>query len=234
MTVHVEKSSFNGLHEDNLRLNDPSNIACSLQTHSNSTHVIAVVPLNACGTQIEVICFLTLLVFNVSVFIHCMRTLAFSPFQEDDDYLMFKNEITTVDNITDVITRHHLLEVQFYCKYPKRGNVTMGFTAHREDVTVWEKGFGTFTYNFEFYPDDQYQARIDPQSYPLEYDLGRRIYMQIEATSSVNNTELFVESCRATPYDNPSYNPTYSIIENGYENCLWWWQKRKKTSTDIL
>lgn len=187
MTVHVEKSSFDGLHEDHLRLSDPSNIACSLQTHSNSTHVIAVVPLNACGTQIE----------------------------EDDDYLMFKNEITTVDNIADVITRKHLLEVQFYCKYPKRGNVTMAFTAHRKNVTVWEKGFGTFTYDFEFYPDGQYQARIDPRSYPLEYDLGSRIYMQIEATSSVNNTELFVESCRATPYDNPNYHPTYSIIENG-------------------
>ncbi|XP_023257438.1 uncharacterized protein LOC111651662 [Seriola lalandi dorsalis] len=187
MTVHVDKSSFNGLHEDHLRLSDPTNTVCSLQTHSNSTHVIAVVPLNACGTQIE----------------------------EDDDNLIFKNEITTVDNSRDLITRKHLLEVQFYCEYPKRGNVTLGFTAHRENVTVWERGFGTFTYDFEFYPDNQYQTRIDPNSYPLEYDIGSKIYMQLEATSSVNNTELFVDSCRAAPYDNPTYHPTYSIIENG-------------------
>ncbi|XP_070763457.1 uncharacterized protein [Enoplosus armatus] len=187
MMVEVEKSLLSGLHEDHLRLNDPTNMACSLQTHSNSTHVIAVVPLNACGTQIE----------------------------EDDDNLIFKNEITTVDNKADLITRKHLLEVQFYCQYPKRGNMTLGFTAHRKNVTVWEKGFGKFTYQFEFYPNNRFQTMIDPNSYPLEYDIGSRIYMQIEATSSVNNTELFVESCRAAPYDNPNYRPTYSIIENG-------------------
>ncbi|KAG7219507.1 hypothetical protein INR49_019031 [Caranx melampygus] len=159
MTVHVEKSSFDGLHEDHLRLNDPSNVACSLHTHSNSTHVIAVVPLNA---------------------------------EEDDDYLMFKNEITTTDNITNVITRKHLLEVQFYCKYPKRGNVTVGFTAHRKNVTVWERGFGTFTYNFEFYPDGQYQARIDPQSYPLDNDHDPMVVVHYNCTVNHHSTMVVV------------------------------------------
>lgn len=67
MTVEVEKTSFAGLQEGHLRLNDPSNTACSLQRHSNSTHIIVVVPLNACGTQIEVnqgvLCFITPLLF---------------------------------------------------------------------------------------------------------------------------------------------------------------------------
>ncbi|XP_070699101.1 uncharacterized protein [Pempheris klunzingeri] len=187
MRVEVEKSSLSGLHEDHLRLSDPSNTACSLQRYSNSTHVIAVVPLNACGTQIE----------------------------EDNESLIFKNEITTVDNGRDLITRKHLVEVQFKCQYSKQGNVSLGFTAHRENITVWEKGLGTFTYQFEFYPDNQFRTMIDPSSYPLEYDVGSRIYMEIEATSQLNTTELFVESCRAAPYDNPNYWPTYSIIENG-------------------
>ncbi|XP_067455634.1 uncharacterized protein [Thunnus thynnus] len=187
MTVEVEKSSLSGLHEDHLQLSDPTNTACSLQHHSNSTHVIAVIPLNACGTQLE----------------------------EDEDNLIFKNEITTVDNHRDLITRKHQLEVEFYCQYPKQGNVTLGFTAHRKNVTVWEKGFGTFTYQFEFYQTNQFRTMINPNSYPLEYDVGSRVYMEIEASSSVNNTELFVESCWAAPYDNPNYWPTYSIIENG-------------------
>ncbi|KAI4830019.1 hypothetical protein KUCAC02_001673 [Chaenocephalus aceratus] len=167
MTVEVTRSSLPGLHEDHLRLSDPSNTACNLQTNSNSTHIIAVVPLNACGTQIE----------------------------EDEENLVFKNEITTVDNIQDLITRNHLLEVQFYCQYPKR--------------------FGKFTYEFEFYPDSQYRQMVDPGLYPLEYDVTDRIFMQIEAKSTVNNTQLFVESCSAAPYDTPNYWPTYSIIENG-------------------
>ncbi|KAM4744349.1 CUB and zona pellucida-like domain-containing protein 1 [Anableps anableps] len=188
MKVEVEKASFFGLQEDHLRLNDPSNTICSLDRHSNSTHIVAIIPLNGCGTQIE----------------------------EDDDYLIFKNEITTEeDNPNELITRKHLVEARFYCQYPKRGNVTLSFSAHRKNVTVWEKGFGTFTYEFEFYQDSQFQAMFSPNSYPLEFDIGNRIYMQLDATSSVNNTEMFVESCRAAPYDNPNYHPTYSIIENG-------------------
>ncbi|XP_034016584.1 CUB and zona pellucida-like domain-containing protein 1 [Thalassophryne amazonica] len=187
MRVELERSKLPGLRDDQLQLSDPGNTVCSLQTHSNSTHVVAVVPLNACGTQIE----------------------------EDDDNLIFKNELTTVETAGSLITRKHMFEVQFYCQYPKRGNVTLSFTVHRKNVTIWERGFGMFTYQSEFYPNDQFQIRIDPNSYPLEFEIGTLIHMQIEAVSTVNNTELFVESCRASPYDNPNYPSTYVIIENG-------------------
>ncbi|XP_023187459.1 uncharacterized protein LOC102230346 isoform X3 [Xiphophorus maculatus] len=188
MKVEVDKASFFGLQENHLRLSDPSNTVCSLRRHSNHTHIVAIIPLNQCGTQIE----------------------------EDDDYLIFKNEITTgSDDQNALITRKHLVEARFYCQYPKRGNVTLSFKVHRKTVTVWEKGFGTFTYQLEFYQDNQFGAMFSPNSYPLEYDVGDRIYMQLDASSSVNHTEMFVESCRAAPYDNPNYHPTYSIIENG-------------------
>uniref|UniRef100_A0AAX7SIX4 ZP domain-containing protein n=1 Tax=Astatotilapia calliptera TaxID=8154 RepID=A0AAX7SIX4_ASTCA len=187
MRVEVEKSSLRGLREDHLRLSEPSNTLCSLERYSNSTHIIGVIPLNACGTQIE----------------------------EDEEHLIFKNEITTVDDSGALITRKHNLEVEFYCQYPKKGNVSLGFTAHRTMVEVFDKGFGTFTYQFEFYPDNQFRSIIDPSSYPLEYDVGQKIYMEIDASSIVNDTEMFVESCRASPYDNPNSQPTYSIIEDG-------------------
>lgn len=136
--------------------------------------------------------------------------------QEDEEHLIFKNEITTVDDSGALITRKHNLEVEFYCQYPKKGNVSLGFTAHRTMVEVFDKGFGTFTYQFEFYPNNQFRSIIDPSSYPLEYDVGQKIYMEIDASSIVNDTEMFVESCRASPYDNPNSQPTYSIIEDGY------------------
>lgn len=135
--------------------------------------------------------------------------------QEDSENLYFRNEITTVDNLKDVVTRKHLLEVQFSCQYLKRQNMTLAFRVHRDNVTVVEKGFGTFTYSFEFYTNSQFQTMEDPSSYPLEYEIGTRIYLQIEATTTVNNTELFVESCSAAPYDIPNYTPTYAIIQNG-------------------
>uniref|UniRef100_A0A3Q2EHB2 Uncharacterized LOC107099265 n=1 Tax=Cyprinodon variegatus TaxID=28743 RepID=A0A3Q2EHB2_CYPVA len=188
MKVEVEKASFYGFQEDHLRLSDPGPTMCNLNRLSNSSHIVAIVPLNGCGTQIE----------------------------EDDDYLIFKNEITTVDDApTAVITRKHLLEARFECQYPKRGNVTLSFSAHRDSITLYEKGMGTFTYQFEFYQNDQFGAMFSPNSYPLEFDVGERIYMQLNASSTVNNTEMFVESCRAAPYDNPNYHTSYSIIDNG-------------------
>ena len=135
--------------------------------------------------------------------------------QEDLENLVFSNEITTFEDIRHIITRKHLLEVQFSCQYPKRGNVSLGFTVHRDNKTITEKGFGTFTYNFEFYPDKYFAKMVSPSLYPLDYEVGEKIYMQIDATSSINNTVLFVESCSASPYDNPNYQPTYPIIENG-------------------
>lgn len=185
MTILVEKASFPRLSEDHLRLNDPSNTDCSLT--SNGTHVIGNFSLNQCGTQIE----------------------------EDDDYLIFKNEITTYEDPNSVVTRKHLLEVQFYCQYPKHGNVSQSFSVHRKNVTVWEKGMGEFTYGFEFYEDNSYRAMMNPNLYPLEVEIGTELYMKIEATSSVSNTEMFVESCRAAPYDNPNYRTPYTIIANG-------------------
>ncbi|XP_054627870.1 uncharacterized protein LOC129179067 isoform X2 [Dunckerocampus dactyliophorus] len=187
MTVAVSKTSLHGIHLDRLHLSDSANIDCNLQTHSNSTHIVAIVPLNSCGTQLE----------------------------EDDENLIFKNEINSVDNFQDTITRKNRLELDFCCQYAKRGNVTQSFTAHRKNVTVWEKGFGIFTYQFEFFPNVWFKTMISPSLYPLEYDLKSRIYMKIEASTSLNNTELFVESCKAAPYDNPNYRPTYTIIENG-------------------
>ncbi|TKS70520.1 Liprin-alpha-1 LAR-interacting protein 1 [Collichthys lucidus] len=185
MTVKINKGSLKGLRENHLRLNDPT---CSLETHSNSTHVIAVVPFSGCGT--------------------C---------SEDEDNFVFKNEITIrVDRGTAVITRKHRAEILFFCQYPKRGEVSLAFLANRDNIVVEEKGYGTFTYEFVLFKEE-YKTVFDPNLYPVDYEVTERIHMQIAATSSVNNTVLFVESCKATPSSNINSRPAYSIIENG---CL--------------
>ncbi|XP_056622942.1 uncharacterized protein LOC130436055 [Triplophysa dalaica] len=157
--------------------------ACTL--NSNDTHVSANISLNACGTLIE----------------------------EDERYIIFKNEIVSTDDLHSIITRKHEVEIEFSCRYEKSNNISMEFTARRNIYTVTEKGFGTLTYNFGLFPTADYTAMMN--SYPAEFDLGDRIYMQIESQSSINDTELFVESCVATPYNDPSYPTPYTIIQNG-------------------
>ncbi|XP_051579940.1 CUB and zona pellucida-like domain-containing protein 1 [Myxocyprinus asiaticus] len=162
-----------------------NNPACTLD--SNGTHVLANFSLNACGTMIE----------------------------EDDQFIIFKNEIISTDDPNSIITRKHEVEIEFSCRYEKSNNVSLQFKAQGHTTTVTERGFGTLTYRFGLFETADFTVMMDPNTYPVEYDLGQMIYMQIESQSSINNTEIFISSCVATPYNDPNYQTPYSIIQNG-------------------
>lgn len=100
------------------------------------------------------------------------------------------------------------------CKYHKQSSITARFDAHRPAVNISERGFGTFSYQFEFY-EAGFTTKKSPNSYPLEYEVAQTIYVQISPINLVKKTELFLESCSATPYDNPNYPISYPIIKNG-------------------
>ncbi|XP_016308453.1 CUB and zona pellucida-like domain-containing protein 1 [Sinocyclocheilus anshuiensis] len=160
----------------------------SCRVYTNRTYVFTNTLLNECGTQIE----------------------------ENNNELIFKNKIITFDDPRDIITRKNKLEIEILCKYQKRTNVTLEFDTHRPPIIISEKGFGTFNYQFEFYVSENFHTSRGSESYPLEYDVGDKIYMKIEPVTPVLNTEIFLESCVATPYDNPNYPISYPIIKNGF------------------
>ncbi|KAL0167584.1 hypothetical protein M9458_035806, partial [Cirrhinus mrigala] len=134
---------------------------------------------------------------------------------EDEKYIIFKNEIFSTDDPNSIITRKHEVEIEFSCRYEKKNNISLQFTARRHITTITEKGFGTLTYSFGLFKTVNYLTEIDVTAYPAEYELGEMIYMQIESQSTINNTELFVESCVATPYNDANYQKSYTIIQNG-------------------
>ena len=106
------------------------------------------------------------------------------------------------------------MDIEFCCNYSMQGDVLLSYIAHRPSLTFTEKGFGTFTYQFEFFQSQAFTQQ-DANSYPLEFDVGDMMYMQIESITAVPNTELFAESCWATPSDNPHDTISYPIILNG-------------------
>ncbi|KAM8939175.1 LOW QUALITY PROTEIN: uncharacterized protein RCH25_052735 [Pelodytes ibericus] len=182
MTLIIEKSPGNGLYQNHLRLNDPRCLVSS-----NSSHHIASVGYNSCGTVV----------------------------QETEDNIVFKNQITSFDNTTDVITRKHQMLIPFNCSFPKENRVSAAFRAQKAVFEFAEAGFGNFTYKFQFYTDDTF-TKVQTQ-YPLEVWLRDLLYLEIQVTASVPSIQLFVDSCRATPRDNPNDPVFYDIIQNG---CL--------------
>lgn len=185
MSVEVEKSYLIQRNENSLHLKNSGDPSCRLTSRSNRTHLIAIMPLTACGTTVE----------------------------EDENNIIFKNEITSA-HPNEVVTRQHDVEIAFSCVYPKRSNMTLGFS-HKNPYAFLEKGFGAFTFQFEFYESERFITRKDPKTYPVEVNLKQMIFMEIKATTSIPKTVLFVESCKATPYDNPNSRTTYTIIDNG-------------------
>ncbi|XP_041843689.1 oncoprotein-induced transcript 3 protein-like [Melanotaenia boesemani] len=185
VTVEVKKTPHIKLNENKLHLNEFTDSSCDLKRLSNATHLVAVMSLNACGTYVE----------------------------EDDDNIVYRNAITSAD-LNEVISRRHHEEISFSCVYPKRTSLTLGFT-HKDPYSFRERGFGVFTFQFEFFETQNFSRRVNPSSYPVQVYIKQMIFMQIEATSSIPNTELFVEACKATPYDNPNSHISYTIMENG-------------------
>jgi hypothetical protein len=49
----------------------------------------------------------------------------------------------------------------------------------------------------------------------MEVKLLDPVFMGIRAVSDLPNITLFVESCKATPDDNPENSMFYNIIQNG-------------------
>ncbi|KAM9765033.1 uncharacterized protein ACNS7B_022243 [Menidia menidia] len=185
MTIEMEKTSVIRSHEGSLRLNSFTDSSCNLTKNSNSTHLVGVMPLSSCGTLIE----------------------------EDNDDIIFSNVITSAD-VGQTISRGQHVDVAFSCAYPKRANLSLGFS-HKNPYAFSERGFGSFSFQFEFFETERFARRVEASSYPVQVYLRQMLYMQIDSSSSIPDTQLFVESCRATPYDNPNARLSYSIIEDG-------------------
>ncbi|KAL0994910.1 hypothetical protein UPYG_G00129140 [Umbra pygmaea] len=154
---------------------------------SNSTDIFRTIDHNTCGTQLE----------------------------EKGDNLIFRNVITSARESNAVITKEKLVEIEFSCIYSKKGNVSLEYLVHKIPYIFSEKGFGKFTYQFEFFYNSLFNRMVDPASYPVEVELNQMIYMEITSTNSIPNTEMFVESCQATPSDNPDDPINYMILQNG-------------------
>ncbi|KAK1159639.1 hypothetical protein AOXY_G21008 [Acipenser oxyrinchus oxyrinchus] len=158
----------------------------SCSVTTNGSHVIASVSLNSCGTQVE----------------------------ETVDEIIFKNEMTSFDQPHDVITREHQFKILFVCKFPKNSRLSVSFEAQKSDYLFTEALFGNFTYLFQFYDNSAFTTVINPNTH-IKVKLKDMIYMGISVQSSLSSIRLFVESCRATPHDNPNDPIYYDIISNG-------------------
>ncbi|XP_008295628.1 deleted in malignant brain tumors 1 protein-like [Stegastes partitus] len=160
---------------------------CSLT--SNNTHIMGVMSFTTCGTKLE----------------------------DKGDFIVFMNEINSFVLPNEVIVRRQTVKIDFSCQFPKTVSISSYYNLHKSDYIFTESSFGSFGYTFEIFRDGNFTSKVDASAYPVEVKLLDTIYMGIEANSELPNVTLFVESCKATPDDNPDNPISYDLIKNG---CL--------------
>lgn len=159
--------------------------SCSLT--SNATHIMGSMSFSTCGTKLE----------------------------DKGDFIAFQNEIDSFELPTEVIIRRKKVKIEFLCQFPKTISVSSYYNLHESDYIFTESSFGSFGYTFEIYQDKNFTNKVSLREYPVEVRLLEMVYMGIEASSDVPNVTVFVESCKATPDDNPDNSLSYDLIKDG-------------------
>nr|XP_033495128.1 uncharacterized protein LOC117264894 [Epinephelus lanceolatus] len=160
---------------------------CSLT--SNGTHITGTMSFSTCGTRLE----------------------------DKGDALSFTNEIISFELPNEVIVRRKSVKIDIACQFPKTISISSYYNLHKSDYIFTESSFGSFGYTFEVYSDSNFTNKVPASAYPVEVMLLETIYMGIQAESDIPNVNVFVESCKATPDDNPENTLNYDLIKNG---CL--------------
>ena len=125
----------------------------------------------------------------------------------------FKNEINSFELPDTVITRRRQIKFGFSCQFPKTISISGSYQLHNSDYIFTESSFGSFGYTFGIFKDSSFAHSIGEDAYPMEVNLLDKVFMGIRAVSDLPNITLFVESCKATPDDNPESSIFYYIIK---------------------
>lgn len=129
--------------------------------------------------------------------------------------MVFKNRINSFVQPNEVIVRRRTIKIDFSCEFPKTISISSYYNLHNSDYIFTESSFGSFGYAFDIYRDNNFTNKVEPSAYPVQVMLMDTIYMGIQANSELPNVTVFVESCKATPDDNPNNGVSYDLIKNG-------------------
>ncbi|XP_066269356.1 ZP domain-containing protein-like [Branchiostoma lanceolatum] len=159
---------------------------CSAE--ENSTHIYIQAPLTGCGTSR----------------------------QDTDDEIIYTNTMTiNVNASSAVITRYDVIEISVECRLPRRKTVTVNFDPQSSSVFRSHiVGRGEFVISMELYLSNSFRSPVS--DYPLSMELGQMLYVQLQVTSDDTNLQLFADTCKATPTEDPDDSSVlYHLIRDG-------------------
>ena len=113
-----------------------------------------------------------------------------------------------------VITRDRTIEIPIECRMEKEGLASISFHPDTSKIVYSEEGYGKFSFNLQLYEDSSYINPYPPGAYPVDVELRDVLYFEADV-SAEQGLELFVETCVATPTDDPHSLPQYEFLDEG-------------------
>nr|XP_057933858.1 uncharacterized protein LOC131132337 [Doryrhamphus excisus] len=155
----------------------------------NDTHIMASMQFSTCGTMVE----------------------------DEEHNIYFKNQIQTLRNPDQVVLRRQTVKVGFSCQFPKSASISSNYNVQKSNYVFSDAELDSFSYSFDVYTNANFTDKVQPSAYPVQVTFQQSIFMAIKAQSQLANVTFFVESCKATPDDNPDNALFYDLVKDG---CL--------------
>ena len=112
------------------------------------------------------------------------------------------------------ITRDRTIEIPVECRMQKDGLASISFHPDTSKIVYSEEGYGQFSFNLQLYQDSSFTNPYPSEAYPIDVKLRDVLHFEADV-SAEQGLELFVESCVATPTNDPYSSPRYGFLEDG-------------------
>ncbi|XP_054627119.1 uncharacterized protein LOC129178684 [Dunckerocampus dactyliophorus] len=153
----------------------------------NDTHIMGSMQFSNCGTMVE----------------------------DEEHYIYFKNQIQTLRNPEQIVIRRKTVKIGFSCQFPKSASISSNYNVQKSDYIFSDSEVDSFSYSFDVYTNSNFTDKVQPSAYPVQVTFQQTIFMGIKAESQLANVTFFVESCKATPDDNPGNALFYDLVKDG-------------------
>ncbi|XP_061406621.1 deleted in malignant brain tumors 1 protein-like [Lethenteron reissneri] len=101
------------------------------------------------------------------------------------------------------------LRVPMFCYMGSSGRAMVSFTPRVQD----EVSMGLFDLRVRFYTNQFFNQPI--YSYPYDIELGEPLYAEVALTSVARDLQLFLETCKVSPYPGAPDSASFFLLQNG-------------------
>ncbi|XP_071963924.1 CUB and zona pellucida-like domain-containing protein 1 [Antedon mediterranea] len=135
-------------------------------------------------------------------------------FQSTLSSTTYQNQVIVSNEGVSRIYRKDDSRITVECELKNTGHSSVSFDPVGAEKDFLKRDHDNFTFAMELYTDSSYSTPYPSWQYPIELELGSKVFVGASVKTFSNDMVLFVDSCKATPNPDPDAQPNYELIKN--------------------